>query len=69
VENTANFCKALDGKLLFGMLYSMYMVILNELKAILKVSAQAGRSGAVNKTTVESSAQDNDFHDIASIKV
>jgi hypothetical protein len=33
-EYTANFCKALDGKLLFGMFYSMYMVTLNELKAV-----------------------------------
>jgi hypothetical protein len=40
VENTGNFCKALDGKLHFGMLYGMCMVTLNELKVILKVSAQ-----------------------------
>jgi hypothetical protein len=35
----------------------MYAVTLNELKAIpnvLKVSAQAGQGGAVNKTSVES---------------
>jgi hypothetical protein len=31
----------------------MYTVTLNELKAILKVSAQAGKSGTVNKTSVE----------------
>jgi hypothetical protein len=57
-ENKANFCKVLDGKPLFGTLY-MYTVTLNELKAILKVSAQAGQSGSVNKTLVESMAQDN----------
>jgi hypothetical protein len=32
------------------------MVTMNELKATLKVSAQAGQSGAVNKTSVESMA-------------
>jgi hypothetical protein len=40
-ENRANFWKALDGKL-FLSLYGMYMATLNELKAIFKVSAQAG---------------------------
>jgi hypothetical protein len=41
----------------------MYAVTLNELKAIPKVSAQAGESGAVNKTSVESTAQE-DFQEI-----
>jgi hypothetical protein len=36
---------------------------LKELKAVLKVSAQEGRSGAVNKTSVESTAQDDDFQE------
>jgi hypothetical protein len=38
-ENRATFCKILARKLLFS---SMYAITLNELKAILKVSAQAG---------------------------
>jgi hypothetical protein len=37
----------------FGALYGMYAVTPNELKAILKVIAQEGQSGAVNKTSVE----------------
>jgi hypothetical protein len=41
VENRANVCKALDEKLLFSALYSMYTVTLNKLKAVLKLSAQA----------------------------
>jgi hypothetical protein len=41
----------------------MYMVTLNELKAILKVCGQAGQTGTVNKTSVESTAQD-DFHEV-----
>jgi hypothetical protein len=40
-EDRANFCKGLNRKLLFSALYSMYMVTLNEARAILKVSAQA----------------------------
>jgi hypothetical protein len=62
-ENRAYYCKALDGKPLFSILYSMYVVTLNELKAILKVSAQAEKSGAVNKTSVESMTQD-DFQEV-----
>jgi hypothetical protein len=63
-ENRANFCKCLDGKPLFTALYSMYAVTLNELKNVLKLSAQAGQSGAVNKTSVESTAQDDDFQEV-----
>lgn len=37
-ENRANFCKDLDGKLLFSALYSMYALALNELKAVLEAS-------------------------------
>jgi hypothetical protein len=54
-ENRANFCKAVDGKLLFSALYVVYPVTLNEMKAVLKVSAQAAQSGAVNRTSGESS--------------
>jgi hypothetical protein len=42
----------------------MYVVTLNELKGVLKVSAQAGQSGAVNITSVESTVQSNDFQEI-----
>jgi hypothetical protein len=38
-ENRANFCKGLDGKPLFSALYCMYTITLNEMKAVLKVSA------------------------------
>jgi hypothetical protein len=41
----------------------MYLVTLNKLNAVLKVSAQAGQSGPVNKTSVESTAQDDDFQE------
>jgi hypothetical protein len=50
VENRAEFCKFLDGKPLFSALCGIYTVTLKELKAIPKVNAQAGQSGAVNKT-------------------
>jgi hypothetical protein len=63
-ENGANFCKGLDGKPLFSALYDMYTITLNGLKVVLKMSAQAGQSGAVNKTSVESTAQDDDFHEV-----
>jgi hypothetical protein len=36
----------------------MYIVTLEELKVILKVNAQAGQSGTVNKTSLESTTQD-----------
>jgi phosphatidate phosphatase PAH1 len=42
----------------------MYTVTMNELKAVLKVSAQAGQSGAVNKTSVKSMVQDDDFREV-----
>jgi hypothetical protein len=57
-RRTANFCKYLDWKPLFSTHYGMYKITLNELKAVPKVSAQAGHSGAV-----ESTAQDDDFHE------
>jgi 2-polyprenyl-6-methoxyphenol hydroxylase-like FAD-dependent oxidoreductase len=60
-DNSANYFKSLDGTPLSSTHYGMYMVTLNELKAILKVSAQAEQNGVVNKTSVESLAQDDDF--------
>jgi hypothetical protein len=50
--NRANFCKDLDGKALCSAFYCMYTVTLYELKAIMKVSVEAGKSGVVNKTSV-----------------
>jgi hypothetical protein len=40
------------------------MVTLNELKVVLKMNAQAGQGGAVSKTSVESTAQDDDFREV-----
>jgi hypothetical protein len=62
-ENRVKFFKALNGKLLFSTLYDMYAETQNELKATLKVSAPTGQSGAVNVTSVESTAQDDDFQE------
>jgi hypothetical protein len=42
----------------------MYPTTLNELKTVLKVSAQEGQGDAVNKTSVESTAQDDDFEEV-----
>jgi hypothetical protein len=42
----------------------MYTVKLNELKAVIKVSARAGQNGAVNRISVESTAQDDDFQEV-----
>jgi hypothetical protein len=42
----------------------MYAVTLNEMRVVLKVSAQEGKSGAANKTSVESTAQDDDFQEV-----
>jgi hypothetical protein len=41
-ENKQNFCKALIGNTLFSALYGMYTVVLQELKALLKVCTPAG---------------------------
>jgi hypothetical protein len=61
--NSAEENRGLDGNPLFRALYGMEKVTLNELKVILKVSAQAEQSDAVNKTTVESTAEDDDFQE------
>jgi hypothetical protein len=42
-ENRANCCGVRDGKLLCTVLYGMYTVTLDELKAVLKISAQADK--------------------------
>jgi hypothetical protein len=59
-ENRPNFYKAVDRKPLFSALYGIYTVTLNELK----VSAQAGQSGAVNKTSLESRVLDDNFQEV-----
>jgi hypothetical protein len=67
-ENRAKFCKLLDGKLLFSAAYRIYMVRLKELNAVLKVKAQAGQNGAVNKTPLETTAQNDDFQEVKRCK-
>jgi predicted RNA binding protein with dsRBD fold (UPF0201 family) len=52
-KRTANFLKILERKPVLGALYGMFTVTLNELKVVLKVNAQAGQSGVVNKTSSE----------------
>jgi hypothetical protein len=63
-ENRANFCIGLHGKPLFSTLYGMYTVTMNKLKDICNVSAQAGLSGVLNTTSVESIGQDGNFHEV-----
>jgi hypothetical protein len=46
----------------------MYTVTLNEVKVILEVSAQARQNGGVNKTSVEATAQNNDFWEVKTRK-
>jgi hypothetical protein len=67
-ENRAKFCNFLDGKLLFSTLHGMYMVTLKELNTILKVKAQARQSEAVNKTSLNSTAQDDHFQEVKRCK-
>jgi hypothetical protein len=55
-ETRTNFYKALDGKQPFSFLYGIYVVTLKELKAVLQMNSQAGQSGTVSKTSVESTA-------------
>jgi hypothetical protein len=42
----------------------MYAVMLNGPKAVIKINAPAGPSGAVKGTSMESTAQDEDFREI-----
>jgi hypothetical protein len=67
-ENRENLYKALNGKPLCSALYGMYIVMINELKAFLMVSAQAEQTGVMNKTSVEPMAQDDKFHEVKSRK-
>jgi hypothetical protein len=46
-----------------------YTPTLNELKAIRKVNAQAGQSGAVTKTSLESMLHDDDFQEGRSLVI
>jgi hypothetical protein len=61
-------CKAINGKPLFSALYGMYTVILNELKTVLKVRVQAGQSGILNKASLDSTAQGDDFREVKTCK-
>jgi hypothetical protein len=54
----------LEGKPLFIALYVIYTVTFDELKAVLKVNAQAGLSGTVTETSLESAAHDDDFQEV-----
>jgi hypothetical protein len=49
-------------------LFTACAVALKELKVVLK-GAQAGQSGAVNKTLVELTAQDDDFQEVKRRKI
>jgi hypothetical protein len=55
------FCKGLDGKPLFSTLCCIYIVTLNELKAMIE---QAKHSGTANKTSSEPTAQDDEFREV-----
>jgi hypothetical protein len=48
----------------FSALYGIYTLILNELKAVLKVIPHAGQSGAVTKISLESAAHDDEFQEV-----
>jgi hypothetical protein len=63
-EGRANICKDVDRKPVFSAVYGMYTVTLKELKGVLKISAQAGHIEAVNKASVESTGQDDDFREL-----
>jgi hypothetical protein len=63
-ENRADFCEILVGKPLFSSLYSIYTLTLNELKAVLKVNAQGGQSGALTETSLESVAHIDNFQEV-----
>jgi hypothetical protein len=63
-RKTAKFCKFLVWKPLFSALYGMYTVTLKELQAVLKVNTQTGQREAVNKTSLESTAQHDDFQEV-----
>jgi hypothetical protein len=50
-------------KLQMGRHFLQHIKDNTELKAILKMSAQAGQSGAVNKTSVDRTTQNDDFQE------
>jgi hypothetical protein len=64
VSSAEENSKILEGKPLFGGLYGIYTLTLNELKAVLKVNAQEGQCRAVTKTSLESAAHDDDFQEV-----
>jgi hypothetical protein len=62
-ENRQNFCKALSGNTLFNALYGIYTVALQELKAVLKASNQAGQNTA-QKAVGSPSTQEEGFQKV-----
>jgi hypothetical protein len=48
-ENGAIYCKGLHGRPLFSALYGTYIVMLHELKAVLKASTIAGQTNLPKK--------------------
>jgi hypothetical protein len=64
-KNRENLCKVPDGKPLFSDFNRMYTVILNELKAVLKLRAQTEQHDAAIVTSMETTAQGHDFQKVA----
>jgi hypothetical protein len=47
----------------FDAVHRTYLAKLYDVKAVTKVNAQAGQSGAVSKTSVKQTARDDDFQE------
>jgi hypothetical protein len=62
-ENRESYCKALTRRTLFSALYCTYTVMLNQLKAVLKASTQAGQAN-VPKATGQQNTQEECFKEI-----
>jgi hypothetical protein len=55
-------------KLQMGRRFSWHVHGNTELKVVLKMSAQAGQSGALNKTSLDAMTQDDDFREVKRLK-
>jgi hypothetical protein len=62
-ENRVSYCRALTGKPHFSALYGIYIVTLNELKAVLKVSTLADQTRALKSTGLQTTGE-NGFTEI-----
>jgi hypothetical protein len=62
-ENTATFCKAINGKPLFCVLHGIYTVSLSKIKTTLKKTAPGQRKETTN-TAGPSSPQDDGFQEV-----